>query len=68
MMVQVITYGARVVSLSAPDRHGKMSDVLLGCDNVAGQICFLINIIHPKHMQSCYTHVFPCADVRVVNF
>jgi len=38
MTVQVITYGARVTAVSAPDGHGKTADVILGCDNIAGQI------------------------------
>jgi len=39
LTVQIITFGARVVSLMVPDRHGKIADVILGCDNVAGQLC-----------------------------
>jgi aldose 1-epimerase len=31
---KIITYGARVVSLKAPDREGKLADVVLGCENV----------------------------------
>lgn len=33
--VQVITFGARVVSVSVADRHGKHANVLLGCDDIA---------------------------------
>src|SRR5581483_12249637 len=36
MQVAITTYGGAVVSLTAPDRAGKMADVVLGCDNVAG--------------------------------
>ena len=32
--VGVITYGGIVVSLRAPDRNGKIDDVVLGCDSV----------------------------------
>ena len=39
--VQVVTFGARVVSMTVPDRYGKITDVILGCDNVAGQTCVL---------------------------
>jgi len=42
MTVQVITFGARVVSLAVQDRHDKIADVILGCDNIAGQICGFI--------------------------
>jgi len=34
--VGIITYGCTVVSLMAPDRHGKFADVVLGMDSVAG--------------------------------
>ena len=34
LTVRITTYGARVVSIEAPDRHGKMADVVLGYDNV----------------------------------
>jgi aldose 1-epimerase len=36
MKVSIITYGGAVVSLLAPDRHGKYADVVLGMDSVAG--------------------------------
>lgn len=32
--VRITTFGARVVSIMAPDRNGKMADVVLGYDNV----------------------------------
>lgn len=32
---RVMTYGARVVSLELPDRHGKIADVVLGYDSLA---------------------------------
>lgn len=35
LTVQITTFGARVVSIEAPDRNGKMADVVLGYDNVA---------------------------------
>lgn len=31
---EIITYGGIVVSLRAPDRHGKLADVVLGCNSV----------------------------------
>lgn len=34
--VKVITYGATVVSLTAPDRNGRYSDVVLGYDSLSG--------------------------------
>ena len=33
--VRIITYGARVVSIEAPDRTGKLADVVLGYDDIA---------------------------------
>ena len=32
---RIMTYGARIVSLSVPDRDGKMADVVLGYDTLA---------------------------------
>src|SRR3984957_13907561 len=32
--VGIITYGGIVVSLRAPDRNGKLDDLVLGCDSV----------------------------------
>jgi len=34
--VKIITYGATVVSLTAPDRNGKYADIALGYDNLEG--------------------------------
>ena len=34
--VQIATYGGEVIALKAPDRNGKMADVVLGFDDVAG--------------------------------
>jgi aldose 1-epimerase len=34
LKVRITTFGARVVSLEAPDRNGKMGDVVLGYDNL----------------------------------
>jgi len=33
---RIMTYGARIVSLEAPDRDGKKADVVLGHDSLAG--------------------------------
>ncbi len=38
MVVKITTYGARVVSIIVPDRHGKMADVVLGFDNLTGYL------------------------------
>src|SRR5665213_3689304 len=38
LTVRVATYGARIVSLDAKDRNGKMADVVLGYDSVAGYV------------------------------
>lgn len=38
MQVTITTYGARVVTLTAPDRNGKMADVTLGFDNLDGYL------------------------------
>jgi aldose 1-epimerase len=35
LTVRITTFGARVVSIEAPDRTGKMADVVLGYDSVA---------------------------------
>lgn len=35
---RICTYGGIVVSLKAPDRHGKMQDVVLGYDNLSDYI------------------------------
>jgi len=35
LRVQVTNYGARLVSIETPDRHGRMGHVLLGFDDVA---------------------------------
>jgi aldose 1-epimerase len=35
LKVQITTYGARIVSIDAPDRNGKMADVVLGYDSIA---------------------------------
>lgn len=34
--IGIINYGAHVVSLKVPDRQGKLADVVLGYDNLAG--------------------------------
>jgi aldose 1-epimerase len=34
LTVKITTFGARVVSIEAPDKHGKKADVVLGYDNV----------------------------------
>jgi aldose 1-epimerase len=36
LTVRITTFGARVVSIEAPDRNGKKADVVLGYDQVAG--------------------------------
>ncbi len=36
MQAGIITYGGTVVSLTAPDRNGKYTDVVLGMDDLAG--------------------------------
>ncbi|MGH9449532.1 MAG: aldose epimerase family protein [Terriglobia bacterium] len=38
MRVGITNYGARIVSIVAPDRHGKMADVVLGFDNLKGYL------------------------------
>jgi aldose 1-epimerase len=37
---RIMTYGGRVVSFKAPDRSGKLADVMLGCDTLD---CYLAN-------------------------
>jgi len=36
--MRVITFGARVVSITTPDRNGKVADVVLGYDNLADYV------------------------------
>ena len=31
MEVDILTYGARIIRLTAPDKHGKFEDVIVGC-------------------------------------
>lgn len=38
MEAQICTYGGIVVSLTAPDRNGQFTDVVLGYDNLAGYL------------------------------
>ncbi|ALC43209.1 maker647 [Drosophila busckii] len=36
MSVQIITLGATITSIKVPDAHGKLEDVTLGFDDLAG--------------------------------
>jgi aldose 1-epimerase len=38
MEAKIITYGAAVVSLTAPDRKGKFADIVLGYNNIQGYV------------------------------
>ncbi len=38
MQVSITNYGGRIVSLLVPDRNGKMGDVVLGFDDLAGYL------------------------------
>jgi aldose 1-epimerase len=38
MTVKVITYGAIVTEIDVPDRHGKLANVVLGFDDLAGYL------------------------------
>jgi aldose 1-epimerase len=38
MKVEITNYGARIVSIVVPDRHGKFADVVLGYDNLDGYL------------------------------
>ena len=31
--VDILTYGARIIRISVPDRKGKLADVVVGCKN-----------------------------------
>ena len=44
MAMQVTNYGARVVSLWAPDRAGKMSDVVLGYKDIHSYVIIRANV------------------------
>lgn len=38
MMVQVMNYGATIVSINVPDKYGKIEDVVLGYDSLYGYL------------------------------
>jgi aldose 1-epimerase len=38
MQVALTNYGARIVSIDVPDKNGKMADVVLGFDDLAGYL------------------------------
>ncbi|MDE3180541.1 MAG: galactose mutarotase [Acidobacteriota bacterium] len=38
MQAEITNYGARIVSLIVPDRHGRMADVVLGFDHLKGYL------------------------------
>ena len=38
LAASVATYGARLVALEAPDRHGVPGDIVLGCDTLEGYL------------------------------
>jgi aldose 1-epimerase len=38
MQVELTNYGARIVSIDVPDKHGNIADVVLGFDDLAGYL------------------------------
>lgn len=40
--VQLITYGATITSIKLPDKGGKVEDVVLGFDDIQGEILLLL--------------------------
>ncbi|XP_063698191.1 uncharacterized protein LOC134829124 [Culicoides brevitarsis] len=38
MSVQILTYGARLHQICVPDRHGRVSNVILNCENVSDYV------------------------------
>ena len=54
LTAKVMTYGATLVELQAPDKDGKMADVVLGWDSVAGY-------------ESADNQYFGCTTGRVCN-
>lgn len=38
MEVSIMTYGAAIVSWTAPDKNGKYEDITLGCDSLSGYL------------------------------
>ena len=38
MQAKIMTYGAAVVSLTAPDKNGKYADIVLGMDGIDGYV------------------------------
>ena len=54
LTAKVMTYGATLVELQVPDKNGKMADVVLGWDNVAGY-------------ESADNQYFGCTTGRVCN-
>ena len=53
--VQVITFGARVVSVSVADNHGKVANVVLGCADIAGLTSAFLNFVDICVRLLCYT-------------
>lgn len=54
--VDVVTYGATVTAIRTPDKEGNIADVVLGFDNVEGNlITFIKNIqqINPVDYMAC---------------
>ena len=42
LQAKISTYGGIVTGLKVPDRHGKLDDVVLGCDTLGGYLS-----VHP---------------------
>lgn len=47
--VDIITYGATITSIRTADKHGRISDVVLGFDNIEGTV---------KYFQSTFLNNF----------
>lgn len=48
LILQVINYGAAIISLKVPDKLGNRVDIVLGFDNIAGKLNIL-NVRSTKH-------------------
>lgn len=47
--VQLITYGATITSIKLPDKSGKIEDVVLGFDDIQGEL--LLAVMEDFHYQ-----------------
>jgi hypothetical protein len=65
MSVEIINYGATIVSLNVPDKTGNTEDVVLGFDNMHGRwLCSQ----HSQNMEVCFSLLFLYDIILWCNF